>query len=69
MNYTRWIWWASIIGLSIIAIDEIGYFFWRRDNPGEHWSHLTENSGLQNWNEIVIGDGSNLNRVWSGRFA
>lgn len=59
--------WFLIIVLTVVLLDELSYWYWRRMNRGEHWSHLTEKTGLQNWDEEPMED-VQLNRSWSGRF-
>lgn len=66
-DYIRWMKIAAIAVLIYVLLDELAYYLWKRMNPGSQWSHLTEKTGLQNWNETNVGQG-NLNYSRSGVF-
>ena len=31
---------GALFAILILATNELGYYWWRKLNPGEHWSHL-----------------------------
>jgi hypothetical protein len=52
MSLSKFFWWAGVIALSAILLDEGAYYIWRQRNRGEHWSHLTEKTPLITWETV-----------------
>lgn len=40
MTLRQYIFCGSLFAILLLAINELGYYWWRKINPGEHWSHL-----------------------------